>query len=408
MSAALAAPPRAVPTDPGVTCFAPPKGNATRYASALFSMIRSRLVTHRPFFLAHAATFGCNSRCRTCSYWKLTPRMREDASTEEVFALLDEAYDLGMRGYYLFGGEPLVRRDVGALVDYAHRKGFLTTVNTNGALLAPKADQLVGLDFAFVSVDAPDARNDAIRGRRDSLNEVLRGIARLRERTGAKVTLVTTISTLNFDAIEPMAALAQELDVSISFNSVEPTLDFGLTDDRASPNFELGLTPARLHEFYERLLAIKRAGYPLLETERVLEDFVEGRPWTCHFPKMFLYVSPDRKVYSCDYRYGYDLKTGSLRDYLSSAAFGAHVTDAEACNRCVRTCVRGYSYAYGLRPRDLVALGKEGVSLFHQVHGAESSRKVAAVRGAVAPRPGDGPPCPGSRGTPSVPAPGVP
>ena len=337
-----------------------------RYLGALGSMVRSRLFTQRPFFLAHAVTFGCNSRCQTCSYWKLTPRMKEDPSTEEATALLDRAYAAGMRGYYLFGGEPLVRKDVGRLVDYAKQKGFVTTMNTNGSLLGAKAASLTGLDFAFVSLDYFTDYHDEIRGRPGSFREVLHGIDRLREVTKAKVALVTTISTLNLDAMEPMARLAKEMDVSISFNSVEPTLDFGLTDSELSPNLSLGLSAEQLRNFYRTLLRLKTEGYPLIETEYVLRDFVEGRPWRCEFPKMFVYVSPDLKIYSCDYRYGYDLRKGSFEEYFASAGFRRHVQEAESCNRCVRTCVRGYSYAYDLRIGNLLRLIDDARDLFGQ------------------------------------------
>lgn len=344
----------------------PRLGRDGRYLGALGSMLRSRLFTQRPFFLAHAVTFGCNSKCRTCSYWKLTPRMKEDLSTAESFALLDEAYDAGMRGYYLFGGEPLVRSDVGELVDYARQKGFVTTMNTNGSLLVGKARKLTGLDFAFVSLDHHTPFHDEIRGRRGSFDEVIHGIERLREVARTKVTLVTTISTLNLDAMEPMARLAEEMGVSISYNSVEPTLDFGLTDSDASPNEALGLTPAQLHGFYETLLRLKQDGYPLIETEQVLRDFVDGRPWRCEFPKMFVYVSPNKQIYSCDYRYGYDLRRGSFEEYFASAAFRQQVEAAEGCNRCVRTCVRGYSYAYDLHARNLISLVADARTLFAQ------------------------------------------
>jgi MoaA/NifB/PqqE/SkfB family radical SAM enzyme len=338
-----------------------------RYLSIFGSMVRSRFVTHRPFFLAHAVTFGCNSKCRTCSYWKLTPRMKEDLSTEEVFAMLDEAYAAGMRGYYLFGGEPLVRKDVGDLVSYARHRGFLTVMNTNGSLLTGKAESLRDLDFAFVSLDYHTPYHDEIRGRKGSFDEVIHGIQRLREVAGTRVVLVTTISTLNVDTIEPMAQLADRLGVGISYNSVEPTLDFGLTDSANSPNFQLGLSPDQLRGFYETLLRLKQQGYPLMETEDVLRDFVEGRPWKCEFPKMFVYVAPDKKIYSCDYAFGYDLKHGSFEDYFATPQFLAHVRSAEACNRCLRTCVRGYSYVYNLKLHNLTGLAAEARRLYRPV-----------------------------------------
>lgn len=168
--------------------------------------------------------------------------------------------------------------------------------------------------------------------------------------------MVTTISTLNRDAMEPMAKLAKELRVGVSYNSVEPTLDFGLNQASESPNLSLGLNEMQLQDFYATLLRLKREGYPLMETEYVLKHFVEGKRWTCHFPKMFVYVSPDKKIYNCTYDYSYDLKRGSFREYFSSDQYRNHVARAEECNMCVRTCVRSYSYAYDLKPLNLVDL----------------------------------------------------
>ena len=332
------------------------KRDGVRYLDALASMVKSKMFTHKPFFLAHAATYGCNSKCKMCTYWQLTPRMKEDMSTAEVFGMLDEAYEFGMRGYYLFGGEPLIRKDIGMIVDYAKRRGFLTTMNTNGSLLAIKALSVRKLDFAFVSLDYFNEYHDFIRGRKGTYADAARGIQRIREVGRTKVTLVTTISTLNLDAIEPMAKLARDLNVGISYNFVEPTLDFGLTSSSDSPNFSLGLTKEQQRDFYADLLRLKREGYPLMETEYVLKHFAEGRRWTCHFPKMFVYVSPDKKIFDCTYNYNYDLRGGSFKDYFDSQVFRDQVAKAEKCNMCVRTCVRGYSYAYDLKPLNLIDL----------------------------------------------------
>lgn len=369
---------------------APPNGTSAwaRATGLAAGLLRSRLLTGRPFFLAHAVTFGCNSRCQTCSYWKLTPRMKDDLPTEGVFRLQDEAYDAGMRGYYLFGGEPLVRSDIGAIVDHATRRGFFTCVNTNGSLLAAKAASLTGLDLAFVSLDYYTSYHDEIRRHPGNFEQVLRGIDRIRELARTKVTLVCTISTLNrVEAMEPMARLAKELGVGISFNSIEPTLDFGLTDSDRSPNLTFALSPAELHEFYATALRLKRSGYPLMETEEILRDYVAGRPWTCEFDRMFVYVTPDQQIYSCDYRYGYDLRHGSFSDYFAGAAFRAHLEAAKTCNRCVRTCVRSYAYTYQLRPRHLIHLLRSAAGLYPRRSGADADarphRRPMATVGSV-------------------------
>jgi len=323
----------------------------SRFLDAAFSLLKSRLLTHKPFFLAHAITYACNSRCKTCTYWQMSNRKEEDLSTEEVFSLLDEAYDFGMRGYYLFGGEPTFRNDIGTIVDYAKGKGFLTTMNTNGSLLATKAESLRNVDFIFVSLDYFDAYHDYIRGRKGSFREVIRGIERIKKIGNSKIVLVTTISTLNFDAIDPMAKLAQDLQVGISYNSVEPTVRSSFEQGRtASPVQDYGLTGTQLQVFYESLLRLKNEGFPLMETEYVLKHFVEGRSWTCRFPEMFVYVSADKKIFSCTYDHTYDLNHGSFAEYFSGRLYKDHVAKAKKCNICIRTCVRGYTYTYNLNP----------------------------------------------------------
>ncbi len=297
----------------------------------------------------------------------MSNRTKEDMFTQEVFNLLDEAYDCGMRGYYLFGGEPLIRKDIGRVVDYAKNRGFVTTMNTNASLLATKAEELRNLDFIFISLDYYDEYHDFIRGRRGSFREVINGIERLRQVADTRVTLVTTISTLNLDAMEPMAKLAQDLNVALSYNAVEPTVNSSFEEGRTeSPVQNYGLNAEQLKAFYASLLKLERQGYPLLETPYVLKHFTENRPWTCQFPKMFVYVSADKKIFNCTYNYTYDLRQGTFRQYFASKLYQNHVSRAEKCNLCVRTCVRGYSYAYDLKPLNFLSLILEGKILFRQ------------------------------------------
>jgi MoaA/NifB/PqqE/SkfB family radical SAM enzyme len=287
----------------------------------------------------------------------MSPRMTEDLNTEAVLNLLDEAYDFGMRGYYLFGGEPTVRKDIGQIVNYAKKKGFITTMNTNASLLATKAESLRNLDFVFISLDYFNEYHDFIRGRRGAFDEVIKSVNEMRRTGKTRVTLVTTISTLNPDAIEPMAKLACDLKVGISYNSVEPTVQSSFETGRVeTPVQNYGLGKAQLQAFYDSLLKLKREGYPLMETEYVLNHFTEERPWICQFPKMFVYVSPNKKIFSCTYDHTYDLNQGSFKDYFSSKLYQKHVANAEKCNICVRTCVRGYSYAYDLNPLNFINL----------------------------------------------------
>jgi MoaA/NifB/PqqE/SkfB family radical SAM enzyme len=335
-------------------------GTVHRYVDFILAALRSTLVTRKPFFLAHSVTYACNSRCRTCSAWSMSPMAYKDLSTVEVYDLLSQAYQCGMRGYYLFGGEPLVRRDIGSIIECAKHQGFVTTINTNGSLLQQKASTLAEhLDFAFIFLDYPNEYHDYIRGRRGSFQEVLKGIRLLLEAGHTKVTLVTTISKLNLHQIEAMAQFAQQLGVGLSYNTVEPTWTATYHGRATSVVDNYGLDEAELRYFYAKLLELKHRGYPLMESEWVLRDYAIQKPWVCHFPKVFVYVSPDGFIFPCTHTFDHplvDLRDTSFTEYFASGIYRDHVKKAEHCNECLRTCVRMYTYTYALHPLHLLTL----------------------------------------------------
>ena len=353
-------------------------GNAARLLGSFYSMLKSSFLTHKPFFLAHAITYGCNSRCKTCSFWQTSHMMKEDLTTEGVYDLLQKAYDFGMRAYYVFGGEPMIRRDMEDVVGHAKDLGYLTVMNTNGSLVETKRRSLWDdLDFTFISLDYFNDYHDSIRGRRGAFQEVIKGIETIKKTGSTRITLVTTISRLNSDAIEPMAKLARNLGVGISYNAVEVANQMydslGLTfkqgydeGSKSSLVEDYGLDGEQLRAFYRTLLRLKREGYPLLETEYVLKHYADEKPFTCHFPKIFVYVSPNNKIYSCTCDHTYDLNNGSFEEYFSSPLYRKHVKRAEGCNLCVRTCVRMYSYAYTLKLLNLIGLRKDISLLVNQ------------------------------------------
>jgi len=100
-----------------------------------------------------------------------------------------------------------------------------------------------------------------IRGRRGSFQEVLKGTRLLLETSHSKVTLVITISKLNLHQIEPMDHFAQQLDVSPSYNTLEPTWT---ADYQGRPTLvvdDYGLNESEIFFFYAKLLELKHQGY---------------------------------------------------------------------------------------------------------------------------------------------------
>ena len=78
-----------------------------------------------PLIVNYQVTTLCNLRCIYCYADLHSPKEERDLSTAEIFREIDELYGLGTRWIRLMGGEPLMRDDIGAIIDYIKKKVFL-------------------------------------------------------------------------------------------------------------------------------------------------------------------------------------------------------------------------------------------------------------------------------------------
>jgi MoaA/NifB/PqqE/SkfB family radical SAM enzyme len=120
--------------------------------------------------------------------------------TSEVFSLLDEARDRGVKEYYFTGGEPFLHDDIEALIERTLAQGPLSIL-TNALLIdADRAVRLAKLAAASpysldlrVSIDGiTAAENDPIRGR-GSFDKILEGATYLVQAGLSPVFTVTTV-----------------------------------------------------------------------------------------------------------------------------------------------------------------------------------------------------------------------
>jgi GTP 3',8-cyclase len=135
-------------------------------------------------YLRLSVTDRCDLRCAYCMPERQEFLPRKDVlSLEELHQLALGFIARGVTKIRLTGGEPLVRRDMIELVRAIGRKlgdGLdELTLTTNGTRLAEFADDLyaAGVRRINVSLDTLDRETFARLARRDSLPQVLEGIA---------------------------------------------------------------------------------------------------------------------------------------------------------------------------------------------------------------------------------------
>lgn len=180
-------------------------------------------------YLRLSVTDRCDLRCAYCMPERQVFLPRAEVLTlEELHKLALGFIERGITKLRLTGGEPLVRRDVIELVRALGRKvgnGLEElTLTTNGTRLAEFAEELAlaGVRRINVSLDTLDRETFARLARRDSLPQVLDGIAAARE-AGLRVKLNTVaLKGANEDEIPELIAWAHGRGCDVTLIEVMP------------------------------------------------------------------------------------------------------------------------------------------------------------------------------------------
>ena len=112
-------------------------------------------------------TRRCNLKCVHCYAQAVDPEGRDDISTEQAKAMIDDLAAYGAPVMLFSGGEPLVRQDLTELASHATQKGMRAVISTNGTLITKeKAKELkaVQLSYVGISLDGGEEVHDRFRG----------------------------------------------------------------------------------------------------------------------------------------------------------------------------------------------------------------------------------------------------
>src|SRR4051812_44055140 len=175
-----------------------------------------------------SVTDRCNIRCVYCMPEVVTFLPRSSLlSFEEIERFVRVAASLGIDKIRLTGGEPLVRRDLPALVAKLVAIPGIKDVGltTNGVLLAPMAQALwdAGLRRINVSLDTMDPARFLALTRRTGFEQVIEGIhaARAAGFDPVKINAVA-IKGMTEDDVIPLALFAREHGLELRFIEYMP------------------------------------------------------------------------------------------------------------------------------------------------------------------------------------------
>jgi mycofactocin biosynthetic radical S-adenosylmethionine protein MftC len=176
-----------------------------------------------PVNVTWEVTYACNLSCAHCLSNSGAKRSGE-LTTEQCRKVIDAMAASRVFQFSIGGGEPFVREDFLDLVDYAHEKGIVTCISTNGTMIDAEIARRLDHKLVYIQVSLDGATpesNDAIRGK-GSFRRALRGLEHLTQRN-AEVSINTVLTGLSFPELDDLAALAASLGAKFRVSRFRPS-----------------------------------------------------------------------------------------------------------------------------------------------------------------------------------------
>ena len=312
----------------------------TRPRKSLFRLLGEVLDHGGPGYLQFAITNVCNAKCDFCGFAvdRFDPKQRRSVTLEQARHVIDICVRNHI-GYLLFvGGEPLVHRDLRAMVRYAAERGIHPMVCTNGSLWTEQnlrqfaAD---GLSSVIMSIDAHDvARHERNRGLPDVCRKIQRANA-VFHALGIQTTASVTASRL-IDDYDKLPSFLSELGFeSCTFSY--PLTSLGSSYLSFSDSNLVSYRTEELVQVFEKIKQMKqRSGFPVVNPTESLTEMQrhlrgEREKFGCLGGHKYFYLDWNLNLYRCHF---WEKPMCSIYEFDESKLL------RDGCTRCMIDCYR--------------------------------------------------------------------
>lgn len=181
-----------------------------------------------PYTVVIIPTYRCNLRCKMCNQYEgdykqglsqITPGT-DELTLEQWKAVIDDIAPWHPH-VNLFGGEPLLYKQIMPFISYIKSNNLSCSIATNGVLVEKYAKELVEsrIEAVNISLDGPEKVNDLIRGVPNAFQKVVRGIRTLQDLkqqahvSRPRIHLNCVMTAWNYEHVPDVVTLAGELGI---------------------------------------------------------------------------------------------------------------------------------------------------------------------------------------------------
>ncbi len=298
-----------------------------------------------PLNVMISVTNRCPSNCRYC---QIPQRKQREMTTDEIFGIIDELAQHGCARIGFWGGEPLVRDDIGEIVERVKKHGLYVTMDTNGYLVPDKIDVIKMLDHLVISLDGPQEVHDANR-EPGSFDKTMKAL----ELSVGNVP-VWTLSVLTRHSrgnLQWINDLAAKMGFQTTYQVLHHNEYLGRGHDELMPS--TGEYQAIIRDLY----VMKKSGLPIINSYNYLRyayswgDYrISKRPGqhrgvACLARSLYCNIDTDGCVYPCSLL----VEEVSAPSALNKGFMWAFDRIAPLpCESCLATCFIEYNHLFAL------------------------------------------------------------
>jgi MoaA/NifB/PqqE/SkfB family radical SAM enzyme len=266
-----------------------------------------------PLYVGLFITQRCNLKCIYCFPDSPHRQREKEFSKDQIFSIVDELYDMGTRYITILGGEPMIRKDFGEIVDYISNKRILVETGTNGYFTKYNIKYLKKLSLVCHSIDGDKDGNDLNRGN-GSYQKIVESLELCRV-NGIPTQMRAVFTKNNLHCLEHLLKLAQKYKTSL-----------GLAEQAVvkEKDQEYVMTADELRQFWRRVREFKHRGYPvdksfnlldkiiryplefpidkIFTKKDVLPDSFQFTP--CHLSRGYMFIDSNGMMYPCARLFG--------------------------------------------------------------------------------------------------------
>ncbi|MBM3253376.1 MAG: radical SAM protein [Candidatus Omnitrophica bacterium] len=294
-----------------------------------------------------ALTERCPNRCVYCNYEVLRKNKKYEITTGDVFNIIAQLKQAGTEKLHLSGGEPLIRDDLGKIIDYAKSKGMFVGISCSGIYIPEKVEMLKNVDVILLSLDGEEKIHDELRGR-SSFKYVMDAMDVLKKN---KITFWTNtvLTKKNLSSVDFILDLAEKNNTYANFILLQ---HHGPEYENNLPTFDKikNLIPDKkdLQSVLKYLLLRKKQGKRVGSTKEYLEFLLNWDDYNmlysdktyngikCWAGRLFCHIDSQGLLYACGLNMGkisgIDIKSLGVKKAMEQAP------RLKNCNSCSVSC----------------------------------------------------------------------